>query len=85
MGDQPQQSDVSSLIRQARKAAGLSQADVASRLGVTQTCISYWESGQRSIHACDLPRLAGVLGVETAALVPPAEDPALAWEVWLNA
>ena len=35
------------LLRQARKRAGLSQVDLASRANVTQSVISAYESGQR--------------------------------------
>lgn len=36
-------------IRQARKAAGLSQTRLAERLGVTGPCISLWESDTSSV------------------------------------
>jgi len=32
-------------IKEARKAAGLSQSDTATRLGITQPTVSGWESG----------------------------------------
>ena len=35
------------LLRQARVAAGLSQAELAARAGVTQSVISAYESGHR--------------------------------------
>lgn len=37
---------VGAKIRKARKAAGLTQADLASRLGVTQSVVSDWETGK---------------------------------------
>ena len=36
------------LLRQARKRAGLSQVDLAARAGVTQSVISAYESGSAS-------------------------------------
>ena len=35
-------------IRAIREGMRLTQADLADRLGTTQTCISRWESGRRS-------------------------------------
>lgn len=36
------------LIREARKRAGLSQQELAERLGTTQSVIARWETGARS-------------------------------------
>lgn len=47
----------------ARKAAGLSQATLAKRLGVTQTALSYWESGKRAPSFAEVARWAAALGL----------------------
>lgn len=57
-------------IREARELRHLSQADLAQALGRTPTSISYWESGQRSPGLEEIVRLAEVLGVEPAELLP---------------
>lgn len=36
------------IVREARRRAGLSQQDLAERLGTTQSVITRWETGQRS-------------------------------------
>jgi uncharacterized protein len=46
------------LLRQARKAAGLSQEELAARAGVTQSVISAYESGHRQPA---VPALAALL------------------------
>ncbi len=46
-----------------RKRQGLTQASVAQQLGVSQTCVSQWESGHRSINLTDAERYAQALGV----------------------
>jgi transcriptional regulator with XRE-family HTH domain len=64
---------VGELLRSARQAAGLSQADLAKRVGSKQPVVSRWETG------ADEPRLstlAGVLracGLALALVVDPLE------------
>jgi transcriptional regulator with XRE-family HTH domain len=62
--------DAGALVRDARRRAGLSQAELARRIGTAQPVVSRWERGadeprlstlQRVLAACGL-RL--VLGVE---------------------
>lgn len=50
--------DAGSLLREARTAAGLSQAELASRAGVTQSVISVYEAGRRQPS---LPTLAALI------------------------
>jgi predicted nucleotidyltransferase/DNA-binding XRE family transcriptional regulator len=52
------------LLRQARKRAGLSQAELAARAGVTQSVISAYESGQRQPSIPVLARLIDAAGFE---------------------
>jgi uncharacterized protein len=52
------------LLRQARKRAGLSQVDLATRAAVTQSVISAYESGQRQPSLPALTRLVDAAGFE---------------------
>lgn len=52
------------LLREARTAAGLSQADVASRAGVTQSVISVYEAGRRQPSVPTLAALIAATGYE---------------------
>ncbi|MBI5029471.1 MAG: helix-turn-helix transcriptional regulator [Chloroflexi bacterium] len=45
-------------LRQARTEAGLTQKELAERMGWTQHLISLYESGSRRMHADLLPELA---------------------------
>ena len=52
------------LLRQARQRAGLSQVELATRAGVTQSVISAYESGQRQPAIPALARLIEAAGFE---------------------
>ena len=52
------------MLRQARKRASLSQVDLATRAGVTQSVISAYESGQRQPSLPALARLVNAAGFE---------------------
>ena len=54
--------DVGATIRAARRAEGVSQAQLAERIGSTQPQVSAWERGTRSPKASDLQRIAEALG-----------------------
>lgn len=58
---------VAQRLREARKAAGLTQAEVASRIGVNRRAIHEWEAGTWQPHRA-LPELAEVYGVSTSFL-----------------
>lgn len=51
------------LLRAARLAAGLSQAQVARRLGKPQSYVSKCESGERRVDVVELAQFARVYGV----------------------
>ena len=54
------------LLRQARKRAGLSQVELATRAGVTQSVISAYESGHRQPSIPALAALVDAAGYELA-------------------
>lgn len=58
-------------IRETREKLGLSQAQLAERLGRTQTAVSLWESGRRTPGLDDLIEIADALGVDVTTLLPP--------------
>lgn len=53
-----------SLLRQARQRAGLTQADLAARAGITQSVISAYESGHREPSVPALAALIDAAGYE---------------------
>ena len=54
-------------LREARKAAGLYQEELARRVGVSVDTVRRWESGAREPRASDLQSLARVLGEDVIA------------------
>jgi transcriptional regulator with XRE-family HTH domain len=50
-------------LADARNAAGLSPRELAENLGVKQSTIEKWESGERSPRGQRVSKLAGILGV----------------------
>ncbi len=64
-------------MAQARKQAGLTQAELAARMGVTQPVVAYWEREPVALRVEQLAALADALGVTTDYLAgrstrPPA-------------
>ena len=55
-------------LRTARKAAGLSQAQVAAEAGVSREVVSRLESGRRAARMDTLSAVLDVLGYEIAFL-----------------
>lgn len=48
-------------IVELRKKAGLRQADIAKELGIVQSAVSAWETGQGNPRIEHLPKLAEML------------------------
>ena len=61
-------------LTQARKAAGLTQADVAARLDVSRQAVSRWESGQSKPSTEKLLELANIYDVSLDWLCNEAAD-----------
>lgn len=56
-------------LKAARKAAGLSQADLAEKVGCRQKDVSRWESGLHEPGALTLKKMAQILGCSMDELV----------------
>lgn len=62
------------MVREARLRAGLTQRDVARRLGTTQSVVSRWESGAVSPSLETLTRIARACGLELQLRLAEADD-----------
>lgn len=72
----PAVSTIGERIRQARKAAGLNQAGLANRIGVSQPAIANWESGVHDPRRLMLAKLAEALATSLDWLAEGARSPA---------
>ena len=68
-----EQKVLSALLRSYRERAGLRQADVAERLGLPQSFVSKYESGERRLDLIELRQVCGVLGLSLAQFVAAFE------------
>ena len=59
-------------LKMARERAGISQVELAVRIGKGQAAVSQWEHGRRLPGIEDLVKMSEVLGVSPAALLPEA-------------
>lgn len=76
-------------LKRWRQMQGISQQDVAGRLGVTPAAYSHWENGRTELRVADLVRIAFALamplGTLMRALELPIEDRVLSPGQWLDA
>jgi transcriptional regulator with XRE-family HTH domain len=64
---------ISKNLRQARERSGLSQAEVAKQLEVSERNYRRWENGETYGHLHRLPDLARILGVRQRDLLGDAD------------
>lgn len=72
------QPEVARRIADAIKSSALSRDEVARSVGVHPSAVSHWVSGRAVPTVANLVRLAEVLGVDAASLLPDrvaAEEP----------
>jgi transcriptional regulator with XRE-family HTH domain len=61
------------LIREARRRAGLTQAQLAARAGTAQPAITRWESGRTAVSLDDVARLVRLCGLDLELAVVPRD------------
>lgn len=61
-------------LKEAREGAGLSQADVAARLDMSQSQISKCERGERRLDVIELREWCGALGVSLPSFIRTLEQ-----------
>ena len=64
-----QQERLVALLRQARKQAGLTQDELAERMGAYKTFVSKYERGERRLDVIEFLAVTDALGLEPAAVL----------------
>lgn len=62
------------LIKEARRRAGLTQQQLADRMGTTQSVIARWESGRRSPTFLTAEKAIRECGLSLSARLVPFDD-----------
>lgn len=57
-------------IKAARLQKGMSQTELAERLGVSQPAVAHWESGAHAPRFALLPRIAAILEIPREEIAP---------------
>ena len=60
-------------LRSYRKAAGITQVDLAAQLGEPQSFVSRYETGERRLEFFDVLRVCRIVGVSLEELVATLE------------
>lgn len=77
-------SDIGIALIGTRKAAGLTQAELGQRLGVSQPQVARWETAEyRNVSLERVSAVAEALGVESAAPLPLAAEASATYEATL--
>ena len=69
----PRYERLRALLVEARKQAGLTQAELATRLGRPQSFVSKYERGERRLDVVELLEVTHAIGVKTAKLIERVE------------
>lgn len=57
------------MLKRWRKQAGLTQSELAAKLGVSQNTISYWETGKAKPDILKVERLSEALRVSVMSII----------------
>lgn len=69
--------EISRMIREARKRSGMSQKEFASKMGVTQSLVSRWESGECNYTVDTLAQICLALNLTMNCPLAYEEIPAI--------
>ena len=69
-----QQKLLQELLQQMRRNAGISQTDLANRLGKPQSYVSKYESGERRLDLIELRHICKTLGLSLTEIVRKFES-----------
>ena len=70
----PDQEKLQMLLRQIRREANLSQAEVAQRLGLLQSFVSKYELGERRLDVLEIRQICKAVGISLEDFVRKLEE-----------
>ena len=62
-------------VQQVRQELGITQGELADRLGCTQAALSNYELGKRRLDLAGLEQIAGILGKPLGYFIEPPASP----------
>ena len=62
-------------VQQVRQGLGITQGELAARLGCTQAALSNYELGKRRLDLASLEQIAGILGKPLSYFIEPPASP----------
>lgn len=65
---------VGAMISRARNSLGISQQELAKKIGTTRSALNEWERGEIKIKVGMLIKIAWALGMPAASLLPPEPE-----------
>ena len=66
--------EIGKKLQRAREEAGLSQEELARKLGCTQSSLSNYELGKRRLYLADLQRIGQILGKPITYFLEDSEE-----------
>ncbi|MBB2160582.1 helix-turn-helix transcriptional regulator [Gluconacetobacter sacchari] len=72
----PRQQRLMELLIAARRARGLTQTELAVRLGKPQSYVAKYETGERRIDVIEFLDIATTIGIDVAALLSNLDESA---------
>lgn len=60
---------IGSYLAKQRRAKKITQKQLAEKMGVTKTAVSYWETGKRTIYAEQMLEYCDTIGIDASDLV----------------
>ena len=69
----PEQKALTSLLKRLREEAGLTQTEMADRLGNRQSFVSKYESGERRLDLIEVRQICAALGISLSLFIKKFE------------